>query len=100
MIIVNYYQSEDYNPSSDGYTLTLAAVVNDELDLQCDIDLITDCIDNDTSFKPQNGVLYEIQLDRATIASDPVPEPAFAISKVITKRYDLDLGWCTPIVRL
>ena len=98
MIIVNYYRDEDYNPDTDGYILTLAAVVNDELDLNNDIQLITDCIDNDPDFEPENGCLYEIQLDRATIAADPVPEPAFAISRIVRKRYDIDRGWETPIV--
>jgi hypothetical protein len=33
MIVVNYYQAEDYNPNTDGYTLTLAGVINDNIRL-------------------------------------------------------------------
>lgn len=100
MIIINYYQDEDYNPETDGYNLVLAAVVNDYLDLLNDIDLITECIDNDDNFKPENGVMYEIQLDRATIASDPIDEKAFSIFQIIRKTYYDSIGWVTPMVRL
>ena len=100
MIIVNYFREEDYNPETDGYMLNLAGVINDILDLNYDIELIKDCIDNDTDFDPKNGQMYELQLDRAAIKSDPVDEPAFVISRVITKKYDLNCGWITPIVQL
>jgi hypothetical protein len=83
MIIVNYYREEDCNPETDGYHLRLAGVINDSLDLQYDIQLITDCIDNDDDFEPKNGILYELQLVRATISADPIPEPAFAIREII-----------------
>ena len=83
MIIVNYYREEDCNPETDGYHLHLAGVINDSLDLNYDIQLIIDCIDNDSDFEPKNGILYELQLVRATISADPIPEPAFAIIEVI-----------------
>jgi hypothetical protein len=100
MIIVNYFRDEDYNHATDGYHLHLAAVANDVLSLNSDIDLITEAIDNDPDFEPKNGVLYEIYLDRATIAADPVAEPAFALNRVVEKKYNADCGWHTPIVRL
>lgn len=100
MIIVNLYYEEDYNQDTDGYQLMLAAVVNDELDLNVDPTLIKDAIDNDPKFKPKAGHLYEVQLIRATIASDPIPEPAFAIDRVIEKKYDINFGWITPLANL
>ncbi len=101
MIVVNYYQDEDYNPDTDGYTLTLAGVVNDTLDLQDDIELIRDCIENSGEFNPRNGVLYEIYLDRAKIAAPfPAIDPAFAINMIVEKKYSEDLGHYTPIVEL
>ena len=101
MIIVNYYRNEDYNPETDGYMLQLAGVINDILDLTFDVQLITDCIDNDSDFEPKNGVLYEIQLIRATIQADPIDEPAFAIREVIEKVYTKETGkWVTPLVKM
>lgn len=101
MIVVNYYQDEDYNPDTDGYSLTLAAVINDTLDLHDDISLIKECIENDSDFKPVNATLYEIYLDRANIqAPFPAIDPAFAINSIVTKRYSEDLGHHTPIVQL
>jgi hypothetical protein len=101
MIVVNYYQEEDYNPDTDGYTLTLAGVINDILDLQDDIELITECIENCGEFDPKNGVQYEIYLDRATIASAfPIVERAFAVNRIVEKVYHEDYGHHTPIVRL
>lgn len=101
MIIVNYYRDEDYNPDTDGYMLHLASVVNDSLDLIYDIELITNCIDNDLDFEPKNGILYEIQLIRATIQSDPIDEPAFSIDRIIEKVQDKNTGqWFTPLVRM
>lgn len=100
MIIVNLYCEEDYDPSTDGFSLHLAAVVNDELNLCSDPQLITECIENDSSFEPKAGKMYEIQLIRATIASDPIHEPAFCIDRVIEKTYDEDFGWITPLVRM
>ena len=101
MIVVNYYQAEDYNADTDGYTLTLAGIINDTLDLQDDIDLITECIENDSDFEPKNGVMYEIYLDRANIqAPFPAIDPAFAINRVVEKKYSEDFGHYTPIVEL
>lgn len=101
MIVVNYYQEEDYNPDTDGYQLILAGVINDSLDLQCDIELITDCIKNDINFEPKNGVLYELFLDRATISADPIPEPAFALTKIVKKVYNKETELHeTPLIRL
>jgi hypothetical protein len=100
MIIVNAYYEEDYDPTTDGYQLILAGVVNDQLDLDYDPQLIKDAIDNDPDFEPKAGQFYEIQLIRGTIASDPIPEPAFAIDRVIEKKYDVDSGWVTPLVRM
>jgi hypothetical protein len=100
MVVVNYYREEDYNPNTDGYHLHLAAVINDVLDLNNDIQLMIECIDNDPNFNPKNGVLYEIFLTRATIAADPIPEPAFAIDRVVEKKYTEEQGWHTPIIRL
>lgn len=101
MIVVNYYQAEDYNPDTDGYTLTLAGVINDTLDLQDDIELITECIDNCGEFEPKNGVLYEIYLDRANIqAPFPAIDPAFAVNRIVEKKYSEDFGHYTPIVEL
>ena len=101
MIVVNYYQAEDYNPDTDGYTLTLAGVINDILDLQDDIELINECIDNCGEFEPKNGVLYEIYLDRAKIAAPfPAIDPAFAVNRIVEKKYSEDFGHYTPIVEL
>jgi len=100
MIIVNVYCDKDYDPSTDGFYLDLVGVVNDTLNLYIDPQLIQDCVENDTNFKPKSGQLYEIQLIRATISSDPVPEPAFVIDRVIEKKYDPVFGWCTPLVRM
>lgn len=101
MIIVKYYQSEDYNPDTDGYDLTLAAVVNDTLDLNNDIALITECIENSGEFEPKNGVLYEIYLDRAKIAAPfPAIDPAFALNRIVEKKYSEDFGHYTPLVEL
>lgn len=100
MIVVNYFREPDYNPDTDGYHLHLAGVVNDTLDLNCDIQLIIDCIDNDSDFEPKSGVMYELFLDRATIAADPVSEPAFAINQIVEKVYSEDYGWHTPLIRM
>ncbi len=101
MIVVNYYQDEDYNPDTDGYTLTLAGVINDTLDLQCDIELITECIENSCEFEPKNGVMYEIYLDRARISAPyPALDPAFSVNRIVEKKYSKDYGYYTPIVYL
>ncbi len=101
MIIVNYYREEDFNPETDGYHLHLAGVINDSLDLNYDIQLIIDCIDNDSDFEPKNGILYELQLVRATISADPIPEPAFAIREVIElKRCKYTEEFLQELVRL
>lgn len=99
MIIVNAYYEEDYNPLTDGYHLHLAGVVNDIFDINNDPQLISEAIDNDPDFNPKAGQFYEIQLIRATIAADPIPEHALTIDRVIEKVYDEDRGWITPIVR-
>lgn len=101
MIIVNYYREEDCNPETDGYHLHLAGVINDSLDLQYDIQLITDCIDNDTDFKPKNGILYELYLVRATIQSDPVDEPAFCLKDIVELKRCIHTGeFTTELVRM
>lgn len=101
MIIVNYLIDNGYNPLTDGYYLTLAGVVNDVLDLHNDIQLIIDCIDNSDEFTPSVGVMYELYLTRATIASDPVPEPAFFLDRIVKKKYDPDsCTFYTPTVNL
>ena len=101
MIVVNYYQAEDYNPDTDRYTFTFAAVINDTSDLHADIKLITECIDNCGEFEPKNGVLYEIYLDRAKIAAPfPAIDPAFAVNRIVEKKYSEDFGHYTPIVEL
>lgn len=100
MIIVNYWQDADYDPKTDGYSLHLAAVVNDSLDFMNDIQLIESAIDNDFDFEPEDETLYEIQLIRATIEADPIPEPAFTIYSVIKKVRDPDGDWITPIFRM
>jgi len=101
MIIVNYYRYEDCNPETDGYHLHLAGVINDTLDLNYDIQLIIDCINNDIDFEPKNDIMYELQLSRATIQSDPVNEPAFAIREIIElKRCIHDGVFYLELVRL
>ena len=102
MIIVNYYQEEGFNPDTDGYHLDLAAVVNDILRLDDDVQLIKDCIENCTKFNPKNGVMYELYLDRATIASSfPIVEHAFALNRIVEKFYDKDIcEHVTPVVCL
>ena len=101
MIIVNYYRAEDCNPETDGYYLHLAGVINDSLDLQYDIQLIIDCIDNDIDFEPKNGILYELQLTRATIQADPINESAFAIREIIELKRCKHTGEFSPeLVRL
>jgi hypothetical protein len=101
MIVVNYYQEEDYNPETHRYHLTLAGVINDNLDLLSDIDLITECIENCGEFEPTNGVLYELYLDRATIAASfPLKEPAFVVNRIVEQKYSEDFGHYTPVVEL
>lgn len=102
MIVVNYWLDLDCDRFVDGATLSLQAIINDQLDLDNDIQLIKDAIDNDEDFDPKAEHLYEIYLTRATIASDPIPEPAFCIDHVVTKVQDLhdDGLWITPLVRL
>jgi len=101
MIIVNLYCEEDYNPETDGFHLVLAGIVNDTLDLYCDPQLIQDCIENDPDFEPKAGQFYEIQLIRATIDADPIPEPYFAIDRIIEKVNCKHTGeWITPLVRM
>lgn len=101
MIVVNYFLEKDYNPDTDGNMLVLAGVINDSLDLDHDIQLIKDCILNDPDFEPKTATLYELQLIRATIQSDPIDEPAFAIDRVIEKVYQKETGeWITPLVRM
>ena len=101
MIVVSYYQEEDYSPETDGYHLILAGVINDTLDLQDDVELIKEAIENCGEFEPQNGVMYEIYLDRATIASAyPIQEPAFAVNRIVEKVYHEDYDHHTPTVRL
>jgi hypothetical protein len=100
MIIVNYWHEKDYDPTTDGYSLHLEGIVNDVFDIVYDAELIQQAIDNDPDFEPKPETLYEIQLIRATIASDPINEPAFAIDRVIEKKYDSDCGWVTPLVRM
>jgi len=102
MIIVNYYQEEDYNANTDDYHLNLAGIVNDVLKLHDDIDMIKECIENCGEFKPKNGVMYEIYLDRATIASSfPTVEQAFAVNRIVEKVYDKDIcEHITPLFRL
>jgi hypothetical protein len=101
MIIVNYYQNEDYNPQTDGYTLELAAVVNDTLSLTDDIELIIECLENAADFTPKNGVVYEVYLDRALVAASfPASEPAFSVNRVVEKQYSEHMGHHTPLVQL
>lgn len=103
MIIVNYWHDLDYDSSTDGYSLHLVATVNDLLDLMNDIQLIELAIDNasEDEFMPKAETLYEIHLSRATIDCDPVPEPAFAIDKVVQLRDEHGNGaWSAPIVRM
>jgi hypothetical protein len=71
------------------------------LDLQDDIELITECISNCGEFEPKNGVMYEIYLDRANIqAPFPAIDPAFAVNRIVEKKYSEDFGHYTPIVEL
>lgn len=104
MIIVNVYYEENYDPTSyaftDCYRLILAGVVNDQFDLDCDPQLIKDAINNDPDFKPKARQFYEIQLIRGTTASKTIPEPAFVIDRINKKKYDIDNGWVTPLVRI
>ena len=100
MIIVNLTFEESYDPETDGYHLELAAVVNDTLDLFNDVDLIKDCIENDTEIERKGGSSYVVQLLRATIDSDPIPEPAFIVGSFIQEVYDPNYGWITPTIKL
>ncbi len=96
MIIVNLYSDEDYNPHTDDYNIFLAGIVNDTFNLHIDPNLIIDAIENDDEFEPEAGQFYEIQLVRAMIASDPIPEPAFVVDRITKKQYDENQGWITP----
>ena len=102
MIVVNIFFEEDYNPETDGYHLTLAGVINNELDLNYDPELIIEAIDNDEIFKPKAGNMYEVQLIRATIASAyPFVKRAFVIDRIIEKVYDNESScFITPLVKL
>src|SRR5690606_28458718 len=101
MIVVNYWIDKDYNPITDGYVLELAGIINDSLDLNGDVCLIKEAIDNDDDFNPKLETFYEIYLTRATIDSDPIPEPAFVIKEVVEKkRNPFTDQWQTPLVRM
>lgn len=101
MIIVNLYCDEDYDSTTDGFHLHLAGLVNETLDIYNDPTLIIECIENDPNFEPKAGQFYEIQLIRGTIASDPIPEPAFSIDRIIEKKYCSESeSWITPLVRM
>jgi hypothetical protein len=100
MIIVNYWQDADYDSTTDGYSLHVAGIINDTINLDIDPQLLHDAIDNDDNFEPKDETLYEIQLIRATIASDPIPELAFSVDRIIEKKYDEDFGWITPLIRM
>ena len=96
-----YWQDADRNPDTDGYSLMLSAIANDNFDVHVDPQLAIDAIDNDSDFEPKGDTLYEIHLVRATIAADPVPEPALAIDRVIELKQDNADGlWSRPIVRM
>lgn len=62
--------------------------------------LVIDAIANDTDFVPKEEVAYEVFLIRAQIAADPIDELAFAIDRVVEKKYHQDYGWHTPKVQL
>lgn len=98
MIVVNLFLEKGCDLISDGCLLDLAAVVNDCFNINSDPQLIQECIYND-SFEPKEEVLYEIQLTRGTIASDPIPERCFVITNILEKVYDEDFGWATPLIR-
>lgn len=101
MIIVNYFHEKGYNEELHGFELHLAAVVNDYFSIVDDPDLIQHAIINDDEFHPKDETLYEIQMYRAAVASDPVPEPAFMIHHVVEKTYDEEFrAWITPLVRI
>ena len=101
MIIVNLYCEEDYDSETDGFHLHLCGVINDTLDIYSDPVLIQDCIENDPDFEPKAGCFYEIQLIRGTIDADPIPEPAFAIDRIIEKKRSKVTGdFERPLVRM
>jgi hypothetical protein len=93
MIIVNYWQDKDYDPTTDGYELTLAGVVNDSLSLTNDLQLIELAVDNDNEFEPKDETVYELYLERCTIAADPIPERAFRITRVVELKQDSEGYW-------
>lgn len=96
MIIVNYWHDKDYDLTTDEYELTLAGVINDSLSLTNDLDLIELAVDMDNNFEPEAETLYELHLQRCTIAADPVPERAFSIDKVVELSFDAEYGWHKP----
>lgn len=100
MIIVNYWLDLDVEDRE--YSLLLAGVINDTLDLDFDIVLIHDAIDNNDDFEPKHETLYEIHLVRASIANGTIMgEPAFYIDKALEKTHNKETGeWITPIVQL
>ena len=97
MIVINYFKHKD----EDDFLMHLCGIVNENLDLDYEPILLREAIENDPEFKPKEDTLYELYLTRATIASDPVDEPAFAIYNVLEKTYSKEIeDWINPIVRL
>ncbi|MCP4356297.1 MAG: hypothetical protein GY793_11880 [Proteobacteria bacterium] len=97
MVVVNYFKEKD----NDRYSLDLAGIINDSYDILFDGDLIDDAITNDDDFNPEESTLYEVYLERATIAADPIPEPAFCIVYTVKKIHDPnDETWKSKLIRL
>lgn len=101
MIVVNYWREKELDHYQSEYWCHIVGVINDGFEITMDAPLIQEAIENDPEFNPTEETLYEIYLERATIASDPVPEPAFAIVKVIEKVQNHETGeWKSPSIRL
>lgn len=95
MIVVNYFQESDFNPETDGYSLELAAVINDVFDINEDPQRIKECIEDCPEWPAfENEVMYEIYLDRGLITQQApfMGEKIFVVSKVVKLDYDPDNG--------
>lgn len=98
MIIINLFLESGCDPITDGPIIHLEGIINDNFDIDYDPGLIQECIQND-DFTPKEEVLYEIQLTRGTIASDPIPESCFVVTNILEKVNDENFGWITPLIR-
>lgn len=99
MIVVNFWLPKDHDRHTGEYEIHLAASINEGFDISRDSERITLAIDNDDDFKPKEETLYEIYLQRATIAGDR-PGDAFSIVNTIELKPQGNGTWGAPLIQL